>query len=271
MAGSQTCAGYMYTDDNGTITYIANEPPKAVPCANQTLNGWGPPQHQTLSCCDEGARFASQVGFVGGFSNMPYFLPGKGELDSDFAGDDRYNVQCAPFIDNLKATVCDPNQGYYVRKDPATNQTVLRICQKSCDLVFQQCQYLLPNVTATARIVNGTQLCRAAWGTIFFQGAACRFSDYNLSRGFLCVAQVHIQVVENDCLSIITPSRDDIESYKYNGYPIDACVLPENITDTQLGVVIGVSALAGIAMVIALFLYCWIRRRRKEEEFADNI
>jgi hypothetical protein len=29
--------------------------------------------------------------------------------------------------------------------------------------------------------------------------------------------------------------------------------------------------LAGIAIIIALVLYCWIRRRRKEEEFADNI
>jgi hypothetical protein len=67
------------------------------------------------------------------------------------------------------------------------------------------------------------------------------------------------------------PSRDDIESYRYNGYPIDACVPRDEITDTQLGVVIGVSALAGIAIIIALVLYCWIRRRRKEEEFADNI
>jgi hypothetical protein len=270
MAGSQMCAGYMYAD-NDTIVYRANEPPQAVPCANQTLNGWGPPQHQILSCCDEIARFASQTGFVGGFSNIPYFLPGKGELDAQFAGDDRYNVECAPFIDNLKATVCDPSQGSYVRNDPATNQTVFRICQTSCDLVFQQCEYLLPRFNQTSRIVNGTQFCRAAWGTIFFEEFACPTSDFNLSHGFLCASQVRIEVVENDCLSIIIPSRDDIESYRYNGYPIDACVPRDEITDTQLGVVIGVSALAGIAIIIALVLYCWIRRRRKEEEFADNI
>ena len=268
MTSSQMCAGYMHGNENGSISFGEREPPKPLDCANQTLNGWGPPQHQALSCCDEAARFVTQIGFVGGFSNLPFFLPGRGEIAQETAGDEKYNVECAPYIDNLKATVCDPNQGYYVRKDPTTNQTVFRICQYSCDLVFQQCRYLLPRANVTSRIVNGTGFCQASWRKVFFQGNSC---DDNSSNPFLCARKVRVQVVADDCMNIIIPSKDDIESYRYNGYPIDACILPENITDTQLGVVVGVGAVAGIAMVIAVILFCWIRRRRKEEEFADNI
>ena len=267
MAGIQTCAGYLYTQ-NDTIASRPNEFPKPVDCANQTLNGWGPPQHQALSCCDEGARFVVQIGYLGGFSNLPDHIPGSGEFNKHNAADEKYNTECAPYVDNLKATICDPNQGDYIRKDPFTNQTMFRICQSSCDLVFQQCQYLLPRVNGTSPIVNGTEFCHASWGSAFFESDACLL---NVSHAFLCTARVRVQVAENDCLNIILPTRDDIESYRYNGYPIDACVPPENITDTQLGVVIGVGVVAGIAIVIAVFLFCWIRRRRKEEEFADNI
>jgi hypothetical protein len=270
MASSQICAGYMYAvDANLTIAYRANESAKPVDCANQTLNGWGPPQHQALSCCDENARFATQIGIIGGFGNLPYYLPGKGELASETAGDETYEIECAPYIDNLKATVCDPNQGSFVRKDPTTNQTVFRICQSSCDRVFQQCRYLLPRVNATSQIANGTEFCQASWKTVWFEEDSCHI-DLNTSDGFLCALDVRLQVAEDDCLNMIMPSKDDIESYKYNGYPIDACILPENITETQIGVIAGVSAVAGIAIFLAVILFCWIRRRRKEEEFADN-
>ena len=179
MAYDRNCAGYMdfIVDYDDTLiqneTFILNAPPKPISCNNQTLNGWGPPQHQAWSCCDEGARFVTQNGLMGGFGNIPNFLPGNGELVPGTGGDEQYHTQCAPYIDNLKATLCDPQQGRYIREDPRNNRTVFRICKTSCDLVYDQCEYLLPEANLASTITDGTAFCLASWGTTFFHNDSC--------------------------------------------------------------------------------------------------
>jgi hypothetical protein len=265
MAGDQVCAGYLMAN----MTFRPNVPPMAVSCFNQTLNGWGPPQQQSLSCCDETARFAVQIGFSGGFSNIPGHLPGNG-LETELP-DEKYNTECAPYIDNLQATLCDANQGKYVKEDLTNNQTVFRICKSSCDLVYKQCQYLLPKYNWTSNITNGTEFCHASWGSFDFQKKLCPAVEYENFSFFPCATNLQIDVVENNCIEIITPTSIDINSYRFKGYPIDACAEPVVINNTQLGVIVGVSAIAALAVVVAIFLYCWILKRRKEEEIADDV
>jgi hypothetical protein len=253
----------------GNITFLPNAPPRAVSCFNQTLNGWGPPQQQSLSCCDEGARFFTQIGFMGGFGNIPGHLPGNG-LETEMP-DEKYNTECAPYIDNLQATLCDPNQGKYIIDDPTNNQTLFRICQSSCDLVYNQCQFLLQKYNWTFNITNGTEFCRASWGTFDFEQKLCPELEQENTSFFPCATNLQIDVVQENCIEIIMPTSPDINSYRFKGYPIDACVVPVEINNTQLGVIIGVSVIAALAIVVAIFLYCWILRRRKEEEIADDV
>lgn len=265
MSGDQICAGYMAAN----FTFLRNVPPRAVSCFNQTLNGWGPPQHQALSCCDEAARALTQLGLSGGFSNIPGHLPGN-DLETK-KPDEKYNTECAPYIDNLQATLCDPNQGKYIKDDPTNNRTVFRICKSSCDLVYNQCRYLLPQYNWTSNITNGTDFCHASWGTVDLQDRVCPvFEQANLSL-FPCATRLQIEVVEDNCIEIIMPTSLDINSYRFKGYPIDACIEPVVINDTQLGVIVGVSVVAALAIIVAVFLYCWILKRRKEEEIADDV
>ena len=100
MNDAQNCAGYLVVmnvnvDDDPlnktNITFLSSKAPKPLPCNNQLLNGWGPPQHQDGSCCDEGARFVTQIGFMGGFDIIPGINPG-GEL----VGEE--GVFCTPWM-----------------------------------------------------------------------------------------------------------------------------------------------------------------------------
>ena len=278
MNDAQNCAGYLvvmnvHVDDDPlnktNITFLSSKAPKPLPCNNHLLNGWGPPQHQDGSCCDEGARFVTQIGFMGGFDIIPGINPG-GELVPGTGGDEEYNIQCAPYIDNLKATLCDPQQGRYIREDPTNNRTVFRICKSSCDLVYTQCEYLLPESNLTSDITNGTEFCLASWGG--FDSDPCTISDiYDNLKGFPCETNLQVLVVEDDCLSIIMPSADDVASYRFLGYPMDACAVPTAISDTEMGVLIGVSVAIGLTVVLVLFLFAGMRRRLWEEEFSDNI
>jgi hypothetical protein len=238
-----------------------------VDCNNQTLNGWGPPEMQESSCCDEISRFYVQLGLEGGFGIIPGFVPGNGDIVPGSGTDPLYNSKCAPYLDNLKATLCDPRQGNYILQDPDnSSRTIFRICQSSCDLVFKQCGYLFPIPNVTANITNGTELCEAAWAG-FGLSNPC---DLPGPGSFSCDTQLYVKIVPDDrnCLEIITPSSADIESYAKFGYPIDACASSKPaVSDVEFGVIIGVSVAAGFAVILLVIGTLWfVRRRRREEE-----
>jgi hypothetical protein len=258
-----------YSLNSSSVAFRRNEQPRRVPCENQSLNGWGPPQLQALSCCDEVSRFYIQYGFLGGFSNMPNILPGDSELFPEFAGDMEYSVQCAPYLDNLKATLCDPHQGVYIRQNETDNKTYFRICRRSCDLVYQQCKYLLPNSNFTIGIQNGTQFCKQSWRKEFFSNNSCDTKPANES--FVCEANLKLKVVDDDCLNMITPSTNDIASYRFRKLPIDACEITDTISETSLFVIIAVGVVGALSLAAAVFLYLWIRRRRQVEEMDDEM
>jgi hypothetical protein len=141
-------------------------------------------------------------------------VPGAG-------GDQQYNTECAPYLDGLKATMCDPLQGNYIRSDPDNQDgTIFRICKSTCDLVFTQCEYLLPPSNLTENITSGTESCFGSWASwdpgfdIICDGGFL----FNDLLGFKCQTNLKVQVVEDDCLSMISPSQDDLESYEEIGY-----------------------------------------------------
>lgn len=269
---NQKCAGYIkYLDDAPwDETYIEDGPPRPIPCDNQTLNGWGPPEHQASSCCDELARFSVQF-FDDGFSNLPGIVP-KNDFYPDGGADQQYNTECAPYIDGLKATLCDPLQGNYIRSDPDDpDGTIFRICKSTCDLVFTQCEYLLLQSNITQNITSGTEFCLGSWAHWDPSFESCLDSEFQFDNpfGFKCQTKLKVQVVENDCLSMIIPSENDLKSYKEIGYPIDTCEETEKGLDgLQVGAIVGISVGVASVCIAGVFLYIWVRRRRREEEIA---
>lgn len=342
------CYGYII---NKTTTALFQEA-APIPCSKQEFNDygtrWGPPQHQSLSCCTGDGRYYVQTSQIGG-------------LDVTF-GREPVSPTCQAYASALRAVLCGPRQGQFIRPlppgaftpqpssvpeilenkngtnttqnmttlfpsaSPTTNTTqnmtlfpsasptttfvpsmspteapdpILTVCQSSCDAVFNACglpginfpesaQYTdgklllffitnrsdcmlvavmscVKSLTTPHLFLLGKSLCLEAWGG-FSYSSPC---DKN-PNGFPCTVNLQLAIEESDCLEIITPSNDVIDSYAEDrAPPVPAqCEMDQPVTVAQ-AVVYVVIVIAGVCAFLCIGMVGWIYCRRRQMDLQD--
>lgn len=247
---------YQYTTDTG---------PFPIPCTNRTFYQWGPPEHQDLACCNEDGRVAVQLAQVGGFD----ILYNNNTVVPDATNHD---YQCVAYTEALRAILCDPRQ--YLMLHRIQNQTLLRICQSSCDAVFDKCGLPGVNYPVTANYTDGTSLCFAAWGG--WNTTPCQAND----QQWPCQAIDGLEIINDmddnggsnnnnnmnvPCLSIIYPTAETLKAYESTMKPPDACATSSSgISVTTILIVVFVSFLS-ITLCAVLLLKVFRNRQAAQE------
>lgn len=245
------CPAYI----EGRYQYSVDTGPFPIPCTNRSYYKWGPPEHQELACCNEDGRVAVQLAQVGGFDiiyNTDTIVPDGANHD----------YQCVAYTEALRATLCDPRQYLMLRR--IQNQTFLRICQSSCDAVFDKCGLPGVNYPVTANYTDGTSLCLAAWGG--WNTTPCQANDQQWPCQTIDGLEI-IQDVDNGdgpCLSIIYPTAETLKAYETTMKPPDACATSSGISVTTILIAVFVSLIS--ICLCAVLLLKIIRNRQAAQE-----
>jgi hypothetical protein len=245
---AEPCSGYLVN-----LTDWVNETgPFPIFCENQTYVAWGPPEHQDSSCCADEGRFVVQNSVVGGFDIA--YKTGLMNLDG-------IHYECVAYTEALRAVLCDPRQGDNVRLAEDNVTTLLRICRSSCDAVYEKCGPPGVNYPADLTYTNGRTLCREAWGGWYT--SPC---EQNPTQ-FPCQGLTTVEIVDgDDCLPIIYPTEETLQSYKERKHPPDACAPPE---PSRVGIIVFVTLTVVVSLgICALLIFLYARHRQKEEDFS---
>lgn len=247
-----SCHGYI----TGYSTFVQGGDSAPLDCEYVAkLAPFGPREYLSgHSCCSEGAYSSPRTlgDTIGGF------VP-------SYSG--AWSLRCEVFAEAISSILCDPNQGqfvYGVQDAHGNSANVLRVCRSSCDAVFRECGFFGADRNNFGRPVNsdGTSMCYELWGGLTY--APCDLHP----EGYVCKTNLTIEVVDEDCLTIIKPSDADVEHWRDSYYYSQICELnsDENDSSTTNSAVIVGSIVGGVAACCVLACTCaYIVQHRQYE------
>lgn len=213
-SGRGTCAYYI----ESLSSFNQSVGPYPIECGTSLYGDrYGPKEYQLDSCCSGDGRYFVQEHGIGGF---------------DYHGPEIHDATCLAFMDALTGVLCDPQQGRFISKARVNDTSIsnkgymFRICQSSCDAVFDACHEFLDY--AGSVVSSGTDLCRELWGGGFGGETSCDKEPL----GFPCKHDLQVAVIlddnnsnhlEEDCLPIMMPSKITIDHYETWGEAASAC------------------------------------------------
>ena len=234
--GVSFCHGYI----TGSDSFSFLREPQAIPCGTSRFGDAVFPSFQDSSCCSGDGRYFVESGQIGGF-------------DAGYAGV-MVEPACYAFAEALSMTLCDPRQGDFIDRN-----AVLRICQSSCDMVFDACGLPGVNFPEFTTYNDGTSLCYELFGG-FGSSSPCDSRD----EGYVCRSGLTIEVMIDDqnCLDIVVPTIFD----EYGQSP-DACA---NNDDNELssGLIVGIAvgALVGCCFLLGCLTFACHQKRQQGKD-----
>ena len=186
--------------------------------------------YKKSSCCSDDGIYFVETGQSGGFDF------GYENADSD--------PFCTFYANEMSGLVCDPNQGKYVKDN------TLKICESSCQLLFDYCGLPGVNFPSWASYMNAISLCEQSWGG--FSSGPCN----SRPNGFACKSGIHKVEVAPDkgeegdahCLGFADQSpttQQFIDQYDPS-YAEYTCDDGPNNTAIIIGSMVGCVVLAGL-------------------------
>lgn len=291
--GNPHCPAYT----QGRYQYTPNIGPHPISCSNRSFYKWGPPEHEANACCSDEGRVAVQLAQVGGFDI--YYKHGsadstatatqRGSSSSSSIGDMTTTQQqqqlllqqqeavvldyrCVAYTEALRAVLCDPRQ--YLMVHRKQNRTRLRVCQSSCNAVFQNCGLPGVNYPSFANYTDGTSLCEAAWGG--WNTTPCQANDQQWACRVLDGLEIVNDVDKNDnstdsdlpCLSIIYPTANTMKAYQQTMKPPDPCAsrFQNGISTTTIAIIVIISILSVCLCGALLLKIAWNHRAAQERD-----
>jgi len=194
--------------------------------------------YKKSSCCSDDGIYFVETGQSGGF-------------DFGYENADN-NPWCTFYAQEMAGLVCDPNQGKYV-----TDNT-LKICESSCQLLFDYCGLPGANFPSWASYTNAISLCEQSWGGFsssidgMEEGGPCS----SRPDGFACKSGIYkVEVVPDNgeegdayCLGFFDQSpttQQFIDQYDPS-YAEYTCDDGPNNTAIIIGSIVGCIVLAGL-------------------------
>jgi hypothetical protein len=178
----------------------------------------------------------------------------------------QHDYACVAYTEALRSILCDPRQYLMLRR--TQNQTFLRICQSSCDAVFDKCGLPGINYPSHANYTDGTSLCLAAWGG--WNTTPCQANDQQWPCHAIDGLEIINDVDDNDndnnapCLSIIYPTADTLKAYQSTMKPPDACATFTGISLTTILLVVA-ACFVSIVLCGALLLRVFRNHQAAQE------